>query len=131
QVGRQIGSARQGAVLAHDLALGKIESAAARTEMGEIEHAGDAEREKLAGMLRRMLATPLDREDLYRLSRSVDDILDLLRDFVREADLFGLGDLEFTAPLLEGVIAGLDELAVAVGKVVDEPQEVTRAALLA
>lgn len=131
QVGKQIRSGRNGAVLARDLALGKVSSADARTEMAVIEHGGDAERKKLAAMLRGMLATPLDREDLYRLSRSVDDILDLLRDFVREADLYGLVDLEFTAPLLEGVIHGLDELANAVEKVVDAPEFVTRAALAA
>ena len=35
-----------------------------------------------------VLVTPVDREDLFRLSRSIDDVLDNLRDFVREWDLY-------------------------------------------
>lgn len=129
QVGHQLRYARKGAVLARDMTVGKVDSPDARTEMAQIEHDGDAERKRLASMLRGMLATPLDREDLYRLSRSVDDVLDLLRDFVREADLYGLDDLGFATPLLEGIISGVDELTIAVEKVVDEPDFVTRAAL--
>ena len=111
------------------MTAGKVALPDARARMAELEHRGDAERKRLAAMLRDLLATPLDREDLYRLSRSVDDILDLLRDFVRESDLYRLDDLTFASPLLEGLINGLDELADAVDKVLDEPGLVTEAAL--
>ncbi len=48
-----------------------------------------------------MLVAPIDREDLFRLSRSIDDVLDNLRDFVREWDLYEIeaaGDVRGRAP---------------------------------
>lgn len=80
-------------------------------------------------MLHGVLATPIDREDLYRLSRSVDDVLDNLRDFVREADLFGPPGLGFAVPPLDAVLEGLTSLDTAVRKVLAEPAAVTVAAL--
>ncbi|MFI6515544.1 DUF47 domain-containing protein [Spirillospora sp. NPDC050679] len=129
QVSRQIRAVRDGAELAREMAAGRTPSDAARARMAEIEHAGDAERGALAAMLRGVLATPLDREDLYRLSRSVDDVLDNLRDFVREADLFGPPELGFALPPLEAVLDGLTALDIAVQKVIAEPAAVTVAAL--
>ena len=58
--------------------------------MAEIEQRGDALRGKLVTRLAGVLVTPIDREDLFRLSRSIDDVLDNLRDFVREWDLYGI-----------------------------------------
>jgi hypothetical protein len=129
QVARQVRAARDGAELAREMAAGRVPSADARARMAEIEHAGDAERAALAAMLRGVLATPIDREDLYRLSRSADDVLDNLRDFVREADLFGPPGLGFAVPPLDAVLEGLTALDAAVRKVLAEPAAVTIAAL--
>lgn len=129
QVARQVSAARDGAELARELAAGRTPSGKARARMAEIEHAGDAERAALAAMLRGALATPIDREDLYRLSRSADDVLDNLRDFVREADLFGPPGLGFAVPPLDAVLEGLTALDAAVRKVLAEPAAVTIAAL--
>lgn len=129
QVARQVRAARDGAELARAMAAGDTPPAQARARMAEIEHAGDAERAALAAMLRGVLATPIDREDLYRLSRSVDDVLDNLRDFVREADLFGPPGLGFAVPPLDAVLDGLNALDTAVRKVLAEPAAVTVAAL--
>ncbi|RFU42570.1 DUF47 family protein, partial [Actinomadura logoneensis] len=124
-----VGTARRGADLAAEMAAGRIPPAEARARMTELEHAGDAERAELAAMLHGSLATPIDREDLYRLSRSVDDVLDNLRDFVREADLYGPSSLGFAVPPLAAVHDGLTALDTAVGKVLAEPAAVTVAAL--
>ncbi|MBO2458020.1 DUF47 domain-containing protein [Actinomadura violacea] len=129
QVGRQLRAVRDGAGLAREMAAGRTCPADARARMAEIEHAGDAERAALAALLRDVLATPIDREDLYRLSRSIDDVLDNLRDFVREADLFGPPDLGFTLAPLDAVLDGLTALDGAVRKVLAEPAAVTLAAL--
>ncbi|WP_228645053.1 DUF47 domain-containing protein [Microtetraspora sp. AC03309] len=125
----QIAVARAGAVLARSVAEGTIERSAARVQMAEVEHEGDAERAELVRVLRRVLTTPIDREDLFRLSRSIDDVLDHLRDYVRETDLFGPKDLGFAVEPLQAVIDGLDELEVAVDKIIDDPGSVTRAVL--
>jgi uncharacterized protein len=126
---RQVAVAREGAVLAGSAASGTIESPAARTRMAEIEHEGDAARAELVRALWRILATPIDREDLYRLSRSIDDVLDQLRDFVREADLFGVADLAFAVEPLQAVTDGLDELEQALLKITGDPGSVTTALL--
>ncbi|WP_327085398.1 DUF47 family protein [Nonomuraea sp. NBC_01738] len=125
----QITVARTGAALALGAANGDLDRAAARARMAEVEHQGDAARAELVALLRRVLATPIDREDLFRLSRSIDDVLDQLRDYVREADLFGPDDLSFAAGLLQALAEGLDELERAVRSMIDDPGAVTGAVL--
>ncbi|GAA2905564.1 hypothetical protein GCM10010517_71720 [Streptosporangium fragile] len=125
----QIALARAGAVLARSTASGTVERSAARAQMAEVEHEGDAARAELVRLLRWVLVTPIDREDLFRLSRSVDDVLDHLRDHVRETDLFGPEDLAFAVEPLQAVIDGLDELEKAVLKMIDDPGSVTVAVL--
>ncbi|GAA0831900.1 DUF47 domain-containing protein [Streptosporangium amethystogenes subsp. fukuiense] len=128
-VRKQVAVARAGAVLARSTASGTIGRSAARTRMTEVEHEGDAARAELVRVLRRVLATPIDREDLFRLSRSIDDVLDHLRDYVRETDLFGPEDLGFAVEPLQVVSDGLDELENAVLKMIDDPGSVTVAVL--
>lgn len=125
----QVAVAREGAVLACSAAAGKTERAAARARMADVEHEGDDARRELVRALRRVLATPIDREDLFRLSRSIDDVLDQLRDFVREADLFGVADLAFAVEPLNAVIDGLDQLELALLKITGDPGSVTVAVL--
>lgn len=125
----QIALARAGAELARSTAAGAIGRSEARAEMAEVEHQGDDARANLVRALGRVLVTPIDREDLYRLSRSVDDVLDHLRDYVRETDLFGPRDLAFAVEPLQAVIDGLDRLESAARKMIDAPATVTTAAL--
>lgn len=56
--------------------------------MSKIEHAGDRAREAFVQRMAQTLSTHLEREDLFRASRSIDDVLDNLRDFVRESVLW-------------------------------------------
>jgi Phosphate transport regulator (distant homolog of PhoU) len=125
----QIAIARSGAELARATAAGTVDRARARAEMAEVEHKGDAARASLVRVLGRVLVTPIDREDLYRLSRSVDDVLDQLRDYVREIDLFGPRDLSFAVEPLEALIDGLDRLETAARMMIEAPASVTTAAL--
>ena len=80
--------------LVHEVVCGELTVSAAREAMTQVEHAGDRKRAELIAELSRSLTTPIDREDIFRLSRSVDDVLDNLRDFLREAELFEPVDLE-------------------------------------
>lgn len=125
----QIALARSGAELARATAAGAVDRSRARAEMTEVEHEGDAARASLVRTLGRVLVTPIDREDLYRLSRSVDDVLDHLRDYVRETDLFGPGDLTFAIEPLDALIEGLDRLEAAARMMIEAPSSVTTAAL--
>ncbi len=84
-------------------------------EMEAVEHRGDALRRSLVGSLAECLTPPLDREDLFRLSRAIDDVLDNTRDFVREWQLYRPAEDRHLASLLVAASAGLVELRGAVG----------------
>jgi uncharacterized protein len=127
----QIDAAIEGVDLARDLTAGAVGPIEARSRIAGIEHAGDACRADLVGELATALTTPIDREDLYRLSRSVDDVLDNVRDFVREVDLYGVAPAPSSGPLLDAVGDGIRALRVAVDLVVDRPADVTLASLTA
>lgn len=128
-VARQLGETMAGARLAREMAEGSISHARAHARMEQIEHEGDTCRGSVVELLTQSLATPIDREDLFRLSRSIDDVLDTLRDFVREAHLYGVAPLTRLVPVLDLVIAGIDALCTAVSEIVSNPTQVTRSAL--
>lgn len=117
----QLDATLEGAVLARALTRGDIGRAAAREQMGDIEHRGDEHRRDLVALLARALAPPMDREDLFRLSRSVDDILDNLRDLVRELDLFEVEREHLLDEPLEGVEVGVTALRNAVSTMSTKP----------
>lgn len=125
-LGGQIDATLGGARLAMDVVRG-ADPAAARDRMADIEHEGDDHRGDLIEELSRALTTPIDREDVFRLSRSIDDVLDNLRDFVRELDLFRPERCPELAPLLEAVCTGADALRTAIGYLLERPGEVSRA----
>lgn len=113
----QLTHTADGAELVERLALGRVTPAAAHEEIRDIEHRGDDARATLIDELGQVLATPVDPEDLFRVSRCIDDVLDNLRDFVREADLYRPDELSFAVePIrtlregLTGFSAGLDSL---------------------
>lgn len=89
----QVAVAGSGAELVSALLDGAIPMELARARMESIEHEGDDRRAALLAVLAATLSPPVDREDLNRVSRSIDDVLDTLRDFVREADLYQVDDL--------------------------------------
>ncbi|MEX2504628.1 MAG: DUF47 family protein [Egicoccus sp.] len=125
---QQLEATSRAAALARELADGEVSADAGSRRMGEIETEGDHARRALIEQLRRSLATPIDREDLNRLSRSVDDILDNLRDLASEFHLY-----QFTTePLLREGIDNLDEgiraLYGATECLVDRPQDAARQA---
>ncbi len=130
-VARQIDATLEGAFLVRDVVTSgeAIESASAWEQMTVIEHEGDAQREQLVTALSWALVTPIDQEDLFRLSRSIDDVLDNLRDFLREWDLYGMNSTGTFGPLLDAVIEGMTELRQAISVLATQPSEVAQGAL--
>ena len=57
-------------------------------ELKEEEHACDQIVERIITALDRTFITPLDREDIHRLSTAMDDILDLLQDCAQTISLY-------------------------------------------
>jgi uncharacterized protein Yka (UPF0111/DUF47 family) len=85
----------------------------------ELEHQGDRQRAALVAELSRAITTPIDREDLFRVSRSIDDVLDNLRDFARELHLYQpQSTRRFEAPL-DAIALGLNALRSGVAGLAD------------
>jgi uncharacterized protein len=128
-VGAQVCAAREAGELGDLLVRGRVSSAEARARMTVIEHAGDRHRAELVRMMTRALVTPIDREDLFRLSRAIDDVVDALRDFVREYDLFQAVPRCDMSPLVLPLLDGLDELGLAIDALREQPPEAFEASL--
>lgn len=125
----QLQATKDGAWLAMAMIGGEVGRTGAHEQMRSIEHLGDEERARLVEELKTTLVTPIDREDLFRLSRSIDDVLDSLRDFVRESHLYRVPDQIRFTPLLDQVIVGIDALENAVRDLGSRPSVVAADAL--
>ncbi len=131
QLVAQLDAGIAGAVLTRRTVAGEVGRATAYEEMRTIEHAGDAARGTLVVELETALVTPIDREDLFRLSRALDDILDNLRDFLRLWDLFEMDRDIVIEPVLDAICDALVELRAAVASMMESPELITRRALAA
>jgi uncharacterized protein Yka (UPF0111/DUF47 family) len=100
-----------------------------RATMREIEHRGDRQRANLVAELSTALVTPIDREDLFRLSRAIDDVLDHLRDFSREWELYRMESAPIFDPLLSTALDAIQRLRSATEALLDDPAAVGRGAL--
>lgn len=125
----QVAVTVEGVDLTLDLVRGAVPIEDARRRMSEIEHRGDECRGTTVNRLSAALANPIDREDLFRLSRSIDDVLDNLHDFVRELDLFAVEPHPLLAGLLTAIREALDDLDVAISTIAEDPMRIRRASL--
>lgn len=118
----QVRAARAAVEVAREAVAGSTSFDEARGRIRDLEREGDRHRSELVTALSRTLVIPIDREDLFRLSRSIDDVLDNLRDFSRELDLFGREVRSpLFEPLLAAIAAALDEFDGAVVGLADDP----------
>lgn len=113
--------------LARSVAEGRVTSGDARLQIAEIEHRGDTMRAELVTRLAGVLVAPIDREDLFRLSRSIDDVLDNLRDFVRAWDLYGFEEADGFVGLLDAAASGIGDLQLAVQAIAKDPKDMKTA----
>lgn len=128
---RQVDVALAAVALAQQAVRGELTGDEARRSGTEIEHTGDEIRLELVLILANALVTPIDREDLYRLSRLIDDILDNLRDFLREWALYEPEGPNRLEPVLDAVAEALVALREAVAIVATSPGSITQRALVA
>lgn len=105
----QLDAALDGAAVARDAVTGG-DAAAAAVRMAEIERRGDDERSELVAILGEVLAGPIDREDLFRLSRSIDDVLDNVSDFLVELTLYRPERPEGLAEPIDSIVEGVQAL---------------------
>jgi hypothetical protein len=128
-LGDQLSCTERGARLVLSMAGGSITAEDAHRCMREVEHDGDQARAGLVATLGRVLTMPIDAEDMFRLSRSIDDVLDNLRDFVREVDLYRPRGLGFALPVAQTLVEGVECLRPALEQL-DDPRGKARQATL-
>lgn len=107
---RQVSIALSACTLLRDAQREDEFSAEVRERIHRLEDEGDEQRTTLLTELARALTTPIDREDLFRLSRSIDDVIDNLRDFTVELETYGAAPSERFAGPLDAIAQGLEEL---------------------
>lgn len=129
-LGDQLGCTERGARLVMSMAGGSISTEDAHRSMRELEHDGDQARAGLVATLGRVLTTPIDAEDMFRLSRSIDDVLDNLRDFVREVDLYQPRGLDFALPVAQTLVEGVECLRPALEQLDGPPGRARQATLV-
>lgn len=103
----QTRAAVAGIAIAQALSAARISTTAARDAIARVEHDGDNARAEVVAALSVSLTSPIDREDLYRLSRCIDDVLDSVRDFVREAHLYRATPDANVLPALDALEDGM------------------------
>lgn len=127
----QLRATEEACGIALRLTRGTLGVADARAAVAAVEHEGDAWRAHVVESLTRALTSYLDREDLFTYSRAVDDVLDNLRDYVREVDLYGVAPGVDGVPVLEQIRDGVRALARATECLRDDVGRVAVAALAA
>jgi uncharacterized protein Yka (UPF0111/DUF47 family) len=86
---------------------------AAADAVREAEHRADVEKRNLIAAVREAFMTPLDPEDLFELSRELDEVMNGAKNTVREADAMSLPPDEAVAHMAKAVAEGVHHLRVA------------------
>src|SRR5438477_9539171 len=66
----------EGARLLHDMLKNPVDLQSRTKRLQEVEHRGDEMTHSIIRMLNQTFITPFDREDIHRLTSSLDDVLD-------------------------------------------------------
>jgi predicted phosphate transport protein (TIGR00153 family) len=84
-------------VLGADLLAQMLDPATDKKSLGEqmreAEHQADETTHKIIKRANSTFITPFDREDIYRLASSLDDVMDFMEETVDLVGLYELGDL--------------------------------------
>jgi len=90
-------------------------------QLKEIEREGDAARRILIDELLHTYATPFDREDLFGLSRAIDDILDAANETAVELAMYRIGPPAGLSEMAKVLTEGARHISAAVGELLDHP----------
>jgi len=106
--------------LAEYVDSGKVELAAA---VADLEHAGEQELAHLIDAIRDTFVTPLDRQDLYNLGESLDDMLDYLAAAAAEIKLFGVAPTPAMRAMCEILVDAAGSVEAAVKAIASDPKQ--------
>ncbi|MCC7162524.1 MAG: DUF47 family protein [Anaerolineae bacterium] len=116
----QADKTRQGLEMLERFFLSHDPNDARRVE--QIEKEADELRRILIDDLNRAFVTPIDREDLFALSRTIDDVLDYAYSTVDEVQLFELEPTELMQKMVGILREAAEELHLGVTQLRDRPQ---------
>ncbi len=85
----------------------------------DAEERGDEERRLLIDELNRTFVTPLDREDIFALSRAIDDVLDYAYTTVDELSLFKLKSSPFLGEMTGALRDAGKEIHLAITRILE------------
>lgn len=94
----------EGATLLHEILKNPSGDPARIGQLQEIEHRGDEMTHTIIRMLNQTFITPFDREDIHRLSSSLDDVLDFVNAAATRMTLYGITNPSPVAADLAGLI---------------------------
>jgi predicted phosphate transport protein (TIGR00153 family) len=86
-----------------------------------IEREGDAKRRILIDELMHTYATPFDREDLFALSRAIDDILDAANETAVELSIYKIEPPDGLNEMAKVLVEGAGHIRSAVAELLDHP----------
>ena len=86
-----------------------------------VERDGDHIRRILIEELTATYSTPFDREDLFALSRSIDDIIDAADEAARELFTFNIAPVDDLQEMTEALVDGARHIRSAVSELLDHP----------
>ena len=125
---RQVSIALTAATILREAQQYDVLSVDVRERIHDLESQGDDQRTRMLSEMAQALTTPIDREDLFRLSHSLDDVLDNLRDFTIELERYGAVPSKRYSTPLDALVKGLQELEHAIGQLNKGPQDAAAAA---
>jgi len=107
---KQVGYAVDAAVFLKELTLKGTVDKAAIEKIANIEHQGDEATHTIIDQLNKTFITPFDREDIHRLAKELDDVIDMMNTIVSRLEVYRIKRIdknlvEFASVIEESVRA--------------------------
>lgn len=125
----QIDTTAEAARFVRSLSEGIDPGVTSPDRLHDLERQGDQYGGEMVEALSGALVTPIDREDVFRVSRCIDDILDNLRDFGVEWELQRVEPSRTFIPLLDAIIDGMGHLRSTLPDLGIDPSSITEGAV--
>jgi uncharacterized protein Yka (UPF0111/DUF47 family) len=91
-----------------------LEDQGSAEEILRLEQEADDIRRILVDELNQTFLTPMDREDIFALSRAVDDVIDHAHNTVKEMEVFEIESNEYLCQMAELLEKGAEQLVLAI-----------------
>ncbi len=117
----QAAKTEEGLIALHDYILDPIPDKEKRVEILEIE--ADELRRTLIVELNQSFITPIDREDIFALSRAIDDMIDYAKSTVEEMLLFKVKPNDFITKMTGALANAAKEISLAVALLEKKPAD--------